>query len=119
LWISLSSVRVPSNSPRDLTLELSESRKRFSQARIKAFSESDFTEDLKKIDVPTLILHGDDDQIVPIQDSATLSLKIVKEAISRVVPGAPLGFCSTLKDHINTELITLIGLRQLFDEDVG
>jgi non-heme chloroperoxidase len=72
---------------------------------IKAFSETDFTEDLKKIDVPTLILHGDDDQIVPIQDSALLSSKIIKGAILKVVPGAPHGMCSTLKDHINTELL--------------
>jgi non-heme chloroperoxidase len=72
---------------------------------IKAFSETDFTEDLKKIDVPTLILHGDDDQIVPIQDSALLSSKIVKGANLKVVPGAPHGMCSTLKDHINTELL--------------
>ena len=72
---------------------------------IKAFSETDFTEDLKKIDVPTLILHGDDDQIVPIQDSAMLSSKIIKGAILKVVPGAPHGMCSTLKDHINTELL--------------
>jgi non-heme chloroperoxidase len=72
---------------------------------IKAFSETDFTEDLKKIDVPTLILHGDDDQIVPIQDSTMLSSKIIKGAILKVIPGAPHGMCSTLKDHINTELL--------------
>jgi non-heme chloroperoxidase len=72
---------------------------------IKAFSETDFTEDLKKIDIPTLILHGDDDQIVPIKDSALLSAKIIKGAILKVVPGAPHGMCSTLKDHINTELL--------------
>ena len=72
---------------------------------IKAFSETDLTEDLKNIDVPTLILHGDDDQIVPIQDSALLSSKIIKGAILKVVPGAPHGMCSTLKDHINTELL--------------
>jgi len=72
---------------------------------IKAFSETDFTEDLKKIDVPTLILHGDDDQIVPIQDSALLSSKIIKGALLKVIPGAPHGMCSTLKDYINTELL--------------
>jgi non-heme chloroperoxidase len=72
---------------------------------IKAFSETDFTEDLKKIDVPTLVLHGDDDQIVPTQDSALLSSKIIKGAILKVVPGAPHGMCSTLKDHIDTELL--------------
>ena len=56
---------------------------------IKAFSETDFTEDLKKFDVPTLILHGDDDQIVPIADSAMLSSKLVKGATLKVIPGAP------------------------------
>ena len=72
---------------------------------IKAFSETDFTEDLKKMDVPTLILHGDDDQIVPIADSALLSAKIVKGATLKVIPGAPHGMCSTLKDQINSELL--------------
>jgi non-heme chloroperoxidase len=73
---------------------------------IKAFSETDFTEDLKKIDVPTLILHGDDDQIVPIADSALLSAKLVKNATLKVVPGAPHGMCSTHKQQINQELLT-------------
>jgi non-heme chloroperoxidase len=72
---------------------------------IKAFSETDFTEDLKKIDVPTLVLHGDDDQMVPIADSAMLSSKLVKGAILKVIPGAPHGMCSTLKDKINAELL--------------
>jgi non-heme chloroperoxidase len=72
---------------------------------VKAFSETDFTEDLKKFDVPTLILHGDDDQIVPIAASAMLSSKIVKGAILKVIPGAPHGMCSTLKDQINAELL--------------
>ena len=72
---------------------------------IKAFSETDFTEDLKKIDVPTLILHGDDDQIVPIADSALLSAQLVKGAKLKVIPGAPHGMCSTLKDQINAELL--------------
>jgi non-heme chloroperoxidase len=72
---------------------------------IKAFSETDFTEDLRKIDVPTLILHGDDDQIVPIQSSALLSSKIVKGATLRVYQGAPHGICSTLKDEINSDLL--------------
>jgi len=72
---------------------------------IKAFSETDFTEDLKKIDVPTLILHGDDDQIVPIADSALLSAKLVKKARLKVIPGAPHGMCSTLKDQVNRELL--------------
>ena len=71
---------------------------------IKAFSETDFTEDLKKIDVPTLFLHGDDDQIVPIADSAMLSVKLVKGATLKVIPGAPHGMCSTRKDEINAEL---------------
>jgi non-heme chloroperoxidase len=72
---------------------------------IKAFSETDFTEDLKKFDVPTLILHGDDDQIVPIGASAHLSSKLVKGATLRVYPGAPHGMCSTLKDQVNAELL--------------
>ena len=72
---------------------------------IKAFSETDQTEDLKKFDVPTLILHGDDDQIVPIKDSAELSAKLVKGAILKTIPGAPHGMCSTLKDQINAELL--------------
>ena len=72
---------------------------------IKAFSETDFTEDLKKFDVPTLILHGDDDQIVPIADSALLSSKLVMGAALKVIPGAPHGMCSTLKDQINAELL--------------
>ena len=75
---------------------------------IKAFSETDFTEDLKKIDVPTLILHGDDDQIVPIGDSAMLSSKLVKDATLKVIPGAPHGMCSTMKDTINSELLAFI-----------
>lgn len=72
---------------------------------IKAFSETDQTEDLKKFDVPTLILHGDDDQIVPIGDSARLSAKIVKSGTLKVIAGAPHGMCSTLKDQINRELL--------------
>lgn len=71
---------------------------------IKAFSETDQTEDLRKFDVPTLILHGDDDQIVPIGDSAKLSAKIVKGATLKIIPGAPHGMCSTLKNEINAEL---------------
>ncbi|MGZ4897424.1 MAG: alpha/beta fold hydrolase [Candidatus Angelobacter sp.] len=75
---------------------------------IKAFSETDFTEDLKKFDVPTLIIHGDDDQIVPIGASAMLSSKIVKGAALRVYPGAPHGLCSTLKDQVNQELLEFL-----------
>ena len=73
---------------------------------VKAFSETDFTEDLKKFDVPTLILHGDDDQIVPIGASALLSSKLVKGATLKVIPGAPHGMCSTLKDQVNRELLS-------------
>ncbi len=72
---------------------------------VKAFSETDFTEDLKRFDVPTLILHGDDDQIVPIGITSQLSVKIIKSATLKVIPGAPHGMCSTHKDRINTELL--------------
>ncbi len=75
---------------------------------IKAFSETDFTEDLKKFDVPTLILQGDDDQIVPIGASAMLSSKIVKGATLKVYPGAPHGMCSTLKDKVNADLLAFL-----------
>jgi non-heme chloroperoxidase len=73
---------------------------------IKAFSETDFTEDLKKFDVPTLVLHGDDDQIVPIGASALLSSKLIKGATLKVYPGAPHGMTATLKDKVNNELLT-------------
>ncbi|HLK65183.1 MAG TPA: alpha/beta hydrolase [Bryobacteraceae bacterium] len=79
---------------------------------IKAFSETDLTEDLKKIDVPTLILHGDDDQIVPIGASALLSSKIVKGSTLVIVPGAPHGMTSTLKDRVNQELLRFIARGQ-------
>ncbi len=72
---------------------------------IKAFSETDFTEDLKKIDVPTLILHGDDDQIVPIADAGMLSAKIVKNSTLKVYKGAPHGMCTTRKDQVNADLL--------------
>jgi non-heme chloroperoxidase len=75
---------------------------------IKAFSETDFTADLAKFDVPTLILHGDDDQMVPIADSALLSAKIVKNAKLDVLKGAPHGMCTTLKDEINERLLTFL-----------
>ena len=78
---------------------------------IKAFSETDFTEDLKKFDVPTLILHGDDDQIVPFADSAPLSAKLVRGATLKVIPGAPHGMCSTLKDLVNAELLAFVQQR--------
>ncbi len=72
---------------------------------IKAFSETDFTEDLKKFDVPTLILHGDDDQVVPVANSAMRSAKLVKNAKLVIYKGAPHGMCSTLKDRVNAELL--------------
>jgi non-heme chloroperoxidase len=75
---------------------------------IKAFSETDLTEDLKKIDVPTLILHGDDDQIVPIGASALLSSKLVKGATLKIYKGAPHGMCTTLKDQVNSDLLAFI-----------
>ena len=75
---------------------------------IKAFSETDTTEDLKKFDVPTLILHGDDDQIVPIQSAALLSSKIVKGAQLKVYPGYPHGMCQVHKDVINADLLAFL-----------
>lgn len=72
---------------------------------IKAFSETDFTKDLKKFNIPTLILHGDDDQIVPIKDSALLSSKLIKNSKLKIYPGAPHGLCSTLKDQVNADLL--------------
>jgi non-heme chloroperoxidase len=73
---------------------------------IKAFSETDLTEDLKKIDLPTLVLHGDDDQIVPYADAALLSSKILKNAKLVIWKGAPHGMCTTLKDKVNEELLS-------------
>jgi non-heme chloroperoxidase len=75
---------------------------------IKAFSETDQTEDLKKIDVPTLILHGDDDQIVPIANSALWSSKVIKDAVLRVYKGAPHGLCTTHKDRVNEDLLAFL-----------
>ena len=75
---------------------------------IKAFSETDFTEDLKKMDVPTLILQGDDDQIVPIADSGVLSSKIVKNATFKVYKGAPHGMCTTHKNQVNEDLLAFV-----------
>jgi non-heme chloroperoxidase len=75
---------------------------------IKAFSETDFTDDLKKFDVPTLILHGDDDQIVPIGASAMLSSKLVKGATLKVYPGFGHGMCTTHKDVINADLLAFL-----------
>jgi non-heme chloroperoxidase len=75
---------------------------------IKAFSETDTTEDLKKFDKPTLILHGDDDQIVPIGAAAMLSSKIVKNAQFKIYKGAPHGMCTTRKDEVNADLLAFI-----------
>ncbi|MGO4572840.1 alpha/beta fold hydrolase [Microvirga sp. 2TAF3] len=75
---------------------------------IKAFSETDFTEDLKKIDVPTLIVHGDDDQIVPIGTSALMSSKIVKGAILKIYQGAPHGLAQTHQDQFNADLLAFL-----------
>src|SRR5581483_7004560 len=75
---------------------------------IKAFSETDFTEDLKKIDVPTLILHGDADQIVPIGAAALLSSKLVKNATLKVYPGAPHGMPATLADKVNADILEFL-----------
>lgn len=75
---------------------------------IKAFSETDFTEDLKKFDVPTLIIHGDDDQIVPIGASALLSSKLVKNATLKIYAGAPHGLIDTHKNQLNSDLLTFL-----------
>jgi len=75
---------------------------------IKAFSETDFTGDLTKIDVPTLIMHGDDDQIVPIGASAMLSAKLVKNSTLKVYPGFSHGMCTVNKDQINADLLAFI-----------
>jgi non-heme chloroperoxidase len=75
---------------------------------IKAFSETDFTEDLKKFDVPTLVIHGDDDQIVPFGAAGAFSSKMIKNARLEVYKGAPHGLCSTLKDKVNADLLSFI-----------
>jgi non-heme chloroperoxidase len=75
---------------------------------IKQFSEVDYTADLKKIDVPTLFLHGDDDQIVPIDDSAKLAAKLVKQATLKVYAGAPHGMCSTHVEQVNADLLSFL-----------
>jgi non-heme chloroperoxidase len=77
-------------------------------ASIKAFSESDHTDDLKRIDVPTLILHGDDDQIVPIAASAMVSATLVKGSTLKVYPGFSNGMCTVNKNQINTDLLAFI-----------
>jgi non-heme chloroperoxidase len=75
---------------------------------IKAFSETDFTEDLKKFDIPTLILHGDDDQIVPIGAAALAAAKLVKGTILKVYPGAPHGLTDTHKEQLNADLLAFL-----------
>jgi non-heme chloroperoxidase len=78
---------------------------------IKAFSETDLTEDLKKIDVPVLFLHGDDDQIVPFADASVLAVKLVKNGTLKIYPGAPHGMPTTEKDKVNADLLAFIGSR--------
>jgi non-heme chloroperoxidase len=75
---------------------------------IKAFSETDFTEDLKKIDVPTLVLHGEDDQIVPVKDSARKSARLIKGAKEIYYPGAPHGVTATHQDQVNADLLAFL-----------
>ncbi len=75
---------------------------------IKAFSETDFSEDLKRITVPTLVMHGDDDQIVPIADSALLAIKLLKHGTLKVYPGLPHGLCTTHPDIVNADLLSFI-----------
>src|SRR6476660_4951377 len=75
---------------------------------IKAFSETDFTEDLKKFDVPTLVMHGEDDQIVPVKDSAKKSARLIKGAKEIYYPGAPHGLTSTHQDQVNSDLLAFL-----------
>ena len=75
---------------------------------IKAVSDTDFTEDLKNIDVPTLVMHGDDDQIVPIADSALLSAKLLKNGALKVYEKFPHGMCTTHAEIVNADLLTFI-----------
>jgi non-heme chloroperoxidase len=75
---------------------------------IKAFSETDFTEDLKKIEVPVLVMHGDDDQIVPYADSAPLSAKLLKKGVLKTYPGLPHGMCTTHPEIVNPDLLAFI-----------
>ena len=86
---------------------------------IKAFAQTDFTEDLKKFDVPTLIMHGDDDQIVPIALTALVSAKLVKGATLKVYPGLPHGMCATHKDVINADLLEFIKAEQSTKQAAG
>ncbi|MGO4837418.1 alpha/beta fold hydrolase, partial [Rhizobiaceae sp. 2RAB30] len=75
---------------------------------VKAFSETDFTEDLKKFDIPTLVLHGEDDQIVPVKDSARKSARLIKGAKDIYYPGAPHGITATHQDQVNADLLAFI-----------
>jgi non-heme chloroperoxidase len=80
---------------------------------IKAFSETDFTEDLKKFDVPTLVMHGEDDQIVPVKDSAKKSAKLIKGAKEIYYPGAPHGLTATHQDQVNADLLAFLQEKSL------
>jgi non-heme chloroperoxidase len=80
---------------------------------IKAFSETDFTEDLKKFDVPTLIIHGDDDQIVPIGAAGLASSKLVKNSTLKVYAGAPHGLTATHKEQLNADLLSFLKVKKL------
>ena len=78
---------------------------------VQAFSQTDFTEDLRRIDVPTLLVHGDDDQIVPLADSAALAAKVVRDATLKVYPGAPHGLAMlpAFEDQFNADLLPFLG----------
>ena len=80
---------------------------------IKAFSETDFTEDLKKFDIPTLVMHGEDDQIVPVKDSAKKSARLIKGAREIYYPSAPHGLTATLQDQVNADLLTFLRQKDL------
>ncbi len=86
---------------------------------IKAFSETDFTEDLKRIDVPTLVMHGEDDQIVPVKDSAEKSARLVKGSKEIYYPGAPHGLTSTHQDLVNADLLAFIKSQPARRRDIG
>jgi non-heme chloroperoxidase len=86
---------------------------------IKAFSETDFTEDLKKIDVPTLVMHGEDDQIVPVKDSAKKSARLIKGAKEIYYPGAPHGLTATHQDQVNADLLAFIKSQPAKRGDIG
>jgi non-heme chloroperoxidase len=79
---------------------------------VKAFSETDFTENLKKLDVPTLVLHGEDDQIVPVKDSAKKSALLIKGAKEIYYPGAPHGLTATHQDRVNADLLAFIAKKE-------